>query len=73
MSAVPPMARVGPNAITQLSAVLEERRGKALADAVFDAGGLLELRRPRRLRSRPACAPRTTCWPTAFRSWPSGC
>lgn len=44
MSAVPPMARVGPNAITQLSAVLEERRGKALADAVFDAGGLLELR-----------------------------
>lgn len=39
-----PMARVGPNAVTQLAAVLEDRRGPTLADAVFEAGGLLELR-----------------------------
>ncbi len=38
-------ALVGPNAVTQLSAVLEARRGAAVADAVFEAGGLLSLRR----------------------------
>lgn len=44
MTAAAPMARVGPNAVTQLSAVLEDRRGRGFADAVFEAGGLLELR-----------------------------
>ncbi|MDP3505011.1 MAG: bacteriochlorophyll 4-vinyl reductase [Myxococcales bacterium] len=44
MTAASPLARVGPNAVTQLSAVLEDRRGPTFADAVFEAGGLLELR-----------------------------
>lgn len=44
MTAAALIPRVGPNAVTQLSSVLEDRRGPTFADAVFEAGGLLELR-----------------------------
>lgn len=37
-------ARVGPNAVTQLSVAIEARCGAATADAVFAAGGLLPYR-----------------------------
>jgi divinyl protochlorophyllide a 8-vinyl-reductase len=37
-------AKVGPNAVTQLAAVLEARCGAAMADAVFAAGDVFALR-----------------------------